>query len=136
MSWKTSNLVEDLVKRRFKSANFNAVLQHKHNRDTLKRLCEHFIFIPIDKASNNVSIICKHYYIKALHGDLPSSGNFEIIQESKDNLLNSCKTTMQRYKLDIDDDCIKLPKFYWTPKMYKTLCSKGFITAGRNYGYF
>ena len=52
-----------------------------------------------------------------LHDELSSSGNFEIIQESKDNLLNSSKATMQRSKLDIDGDCIKLPKLYWTPKI-------------------
>ena len=131
--WKISILRE--VKRRLELANvykFNAVLQHKNNKDTLKQLREHFIFVPIDKASNNVGIICKHYYIKVLYDELSSSWNFEIVQENKDNILNSCKATMLRGKLDIKDDCVKLPKLYWTPKMHKNPRSKRFITAGRN----
>ena len=38
--------------------------------DTLKRLHDDFVLVPADKAANNVTVVCKRYYIETLIKEL------------------------------------------------------------------
>ena len=42
------------------------ILDQPDVRQELKRLQEDFVFVPTDKASNNISIICKKFYVRML----------------------------------------------------------------------
>ena len=50
------------TKSKFKPSEPVSVLKDDNAMKVLKKLHNNFVFVPIDKASNNIAIICKHYY--------------------------------------------------------------------------
>ena len=48
-------------------------------RNYLQELHDRYVFVPTDKASNNIAVICKYYYIKVL---LKEIGLFDNKQKS------------------------------------------------------
>ena len=104
----------------------------------LKLLHEKYVFVPTDKAGNNISIVCKKFYIEQ---SLRELGIFEKNSLSEAN--------MKTYKIidrNIDDiikDHIsftkkhipnaefyeKLPSLYWIPKMHKSPTKQRYISA-------
>ena len=89
--WKNEIVKE--VKRKLDKMDmykFNAVLKHKKNIDCLSKLQEDFIFVSVDKASNNVAVICKHYYAKVLHDEMIQSGHFTLVNENRTEVVNRC----------------------------------------------
>ena len=62
--WKTEVLrkVDDKIKilrRKLKFQKSDPVLKRPEVIDYLKQLHETFVFVPIDKAGNNIAVICK-----------------------------------------------------------------------------
>ena len=111
---------------------YNAVLSHKKNIDNLSKLHEDFIFTPVDKASNNVAIICKHYYVKVLQEELVRSGHFILVNEDRTELINRCAEYINSCQVKVCDSERNLPIAYWTAKMHKQPPSSRFITSCRN----
>ena len=56
--------------------NYNNVLSKKENINALKRLQNKWVFVPTDKASNNITVVCKKYYMDTLDNEILHSGNF------------------------------------------------------------
>ena len=48
----------------------NSVLKRPGVIDYLQTLHSKFIFVPIDKAANNISIICKHFYVEVIFEEI------------------------------------------------------------------
>ena len=66
--WKSSILKE--AKNRLDTIQpyrYNKVL-HKDSEElkALKQLHKDFVLIPVDKAGNNIAVICKYYYISII----------------------------------------------------------------------
>src|SRR5580698_7797791 len=64
------NLVRNRVKKlkklkRFRYSSKKSILNKPEIKNYLQKLHDHYVFVPTDKASNNIAIICK-YYIKVL----------------------------------------------------------------------
>ena len=67
--WKTSILME--VKKRLDSSkSYKYKILHRNNdgEKALKQLQKDFV--PVDKAGNNIAIICKYYYISILKEEI------------------------------------------------------------------
>ena len=132
-NWKSE--IMEVVKNKLNKVNiykYNAVLHHKDNIDCLIKLQQDFIFVPVDKASNNVAIICKHYYVKSLHDELSLSGHFTTINEDNANVVSRCAESIINSQVDVSNSQLKLPHAYWTPKMHKNPPGKRYITSCRN----
>jgi hypothetical protein len=56
--------------------------------------------------------------LQVLHDELSLSGHFTVINESKTVLLNRCVESIKRCHINVNDDDVKLPLAYWTPKMH------------------
>ena len=97
-----------------------------------------FVLVPTDKAQNNISIICKKFYI----GSLLKEVSFSLSPlENKTNKtyltpVDSLETLVKRHINDckkwsgsISDKQKQLPFLYWTPKMHKKPTKKRFIVA-------
>ena len=74
-SWKLKvmSLVDRhiaMAQQNFVSKDVISVLKDPDAKKELKFLHEKFVFVPIDKAGNNVAIICKHFYAKTLYREL------------------------------------------------------------------
>src|ERR1700734_366292 len=78
------NLVRNRVKKlkklnRFRYSSKKSILNKPEIRNYLQELHDRYVFVPTDKASNNIAVICKYYYIKVL---LKEIGLFDNKQKS------------------------------------------------------
>ena len=104
----------------------------------LKKLHDKYVFVPTDKAGNNISIVCKKFYIEQ---SLRELGIFDEISQ------NEADTKTYKQVDDNIDDIIKdhisftkkhfpnadisenLPSLYWIPKMHKSPTKQRYISA-------
>ena len=112
----------------FEDDTVNAYLSHLHER---------FVIVPVDKASNNFSIICKRFYFQVLKTEL-GIGNDKFIIGNK-VYQHIDKTTGQFFKeqtkanLDIgnilEEEDKYIPILYWTSKQHKNPYKFRFIAG-------
>ena len=132
--WKTALLknVENKLNG-LQSYSFNNILGKQENREYVCKLQEHFVFTPVDKAGNNVSIVCKKFYYDTLYNEIANSGNFELLDVNEQFLIDKVKKHLSDSKIDkfvsVKD---KLPFLYWTSKMHKNPPNFRHITSGRD----
>ena len=91
----------------------------------LKQLQDRFVIVPIDKAANNFSFICKKYYVSKLleevgipFGDKPT---YKLQNVEKESIIQTNTLFCEKYKLAVSKDQKTLPIMYWIPKMHKIL---------------
>ena len=56
--------------RSFVKKDVHPVLEDKSVRSFLKDMHNKFVFVPIDKASNNIAIVCKRLYATVIYNEL------------------------------------------------------------------
>ena len=99
----------------------------------LKDLHNRYVIVPIDKAANNISIICKRFYVLSLLKEVGAVGNvdptYEISNINPVDLINEDVMLCERYGLKIEEGQKTLPIMYWTPKMHYTPSRARFIVS-------
>ena len=105
------------------------VLKDPEVKKALSDLHRNFIIAPIDKATGNISFICKRYYasvlVKELGIEISNHSNDIGTYILEDNI--SCEAIIQNHStilkhqfgLDVSEDNQCLPHMYWLPKMHK-----------------
>ena len=96
-----------------------------------------FVLTPIDKASKNVSIICKKFYVNCLLDELGIPGQqsttYGISERSRDSILeennNLCLKLLGKA---LKEKQMDLPMIYWMPKMHYSPSRRRFIIASSN----
>ena len=109
----------------------------------MNRLQEKFVFVPTDKASNNISVVCKQFYIKTMLNELKvfddddnmNTNTYEKVKEFSrvdvdeeitvkkqmtpelkiDEHIKKCKD----WKIDVDNNQKHFPFMQWVPKLHK-----------------
>ena len=98
-----------------------------------KDLHNRYVIVPIDKAANNISIICKRFYVLRLLKEVGAIGNvdptYEISNINHVDLINEDVMLCERYGLKIEEGQKTLPIMYWTPKMHYTPSRARFIVS-------
>ena len=113
------------------------VLQNADVKVCLSDLHNKCVFIPADKAPNNIIIICKRYYIETLIKELgldncsTPTGNstYASCQMSFEDIVNTNDTFMESLGIELSDDDKRLPYLYSTPKLHKCLVKHLFIAG-------
>ena len=85
--WKA--LILELVKRQLeicKPFPYNTTLSDENVKHELDILHDKYVLVPTDKAANNVTIVCKKFYISKIHEEL-ASDNFEVIDRSVEDIV-------------------------------------------------
>ena len=100
----------------------------------LENLHKKFVIVPIDKASNNVAIVCKRFYITSILDELGIPGNssptYELVERSAASIIDDNKHLVKStLGQDLDEHSQSLPSIYWMPKMHYNPCRKRFIIA-------
>ena len=113
-----------------KAYNYNALLSNSEVKSELSKLQNDFVFTPVDKAGNNVAIVCKRYYLDVIKDEIQNSPTFELASNDKVQFLNELKPTIGKYRNS--KHCNKIPDLYATVKMHKTPIKFRFITASRD----
>ena len=113
------------------------VLQNVDVKACLSDLHNKYVFVPADKASNNIIIICERYYIETLSKELglhncsTPTGNstYTSCQMSSEDIVNTHDTFMKSLGIELSDDDKRLPYLYWTPKLHKSPVKHRFIAG-------
>ena len=109
------------------------VLKDENVIQYLKDLHSRYVIVPIDKAANNVSIICKRFYVMRLLKEVGAIGKsdptYEISNINPIELVNDDVMLCERYGLKIEEGQKTLPIMYWTPKMHYTPSRARFIVS-------
>jgi len=93
----------------------------------LDLLGKKFVFVPADKAANNVVVVCKKYYIEVLRNELANSSTFVETESDVRDIIDDhlLHTEMLEAK---SQDC-NVPTMYWLPKLHKNPYKFRFISA-------
>ena len=110
------------------NADVKAYLSDLHNK---------YVFVPADKAPNNIIIICKWYYIETLIKELAldncstTTGNstYTSCQMLSEDIVNTHDTFMRSLGIELSDDDKRLPYLYWAPKLHKSPVKYRFIAG-------
>ena len=124
------------LKQNFKQPT-GKVLQNAGVKACLSDLHNKYVFLPADKAPNNIIIICKRYYIKTLIKELgldncsTATGNstYTSCQMSFADIVNTHDIFMKSLGTGLSDDEKRLPYLYWTPKLHKSPVKRCFIAG-------
>ena len=107
------------IKQNFKQPT-GKVLQNADVKACLSDLQNKYVFVPADKAPNNIIIICKRYYIKTLIKELrldncsTQTGNSTctLCQMSSEDIVNTHDTFMTSLGIEPSDDDKRIPYLY------------------------
>ena len=118
---------------KIKAHQVKPTLKDPNVLSNLNDLHAKFVFVPIDKASNNIAIVCKKFYILKLMKELgisdSQSNTYKISSSKFENIVNLNIQLCKSYDLEVTDKHKTLPVMYWTPKMHYTPSRARFIVA-------
>ena len=87
----------------------------------------------LTKASNNIAIICKRFYVSRLFEELGIAGNtsdtYELTTKLKYDIITNNLSLCNKYGLELNDSQMTLPIMYWMPKMHYSPSRARFIVA-------
>ena len=138
--WKTEVLrkVDDkirLLRRKMKFQKSNPVLRRPEVVEYLKQLHENFVLVSIDKAGNNIAIVCKKYYVETILKEIghigPENSTYEKTDKSKEEIVDENMMYSKRSGFKVDEREKDLPIMYWIPKMHKNPSGARFIIASK-----
>ena len=102
----------------------------------LNELLEKYVLVPIDKATNNIAMICKKYYITVILKEIGilDAGNktYEIIYKNQEEVIQGNLEYNTHLKLSDGSKDKSLPIMYWIPKLHKNLVGSQFIITSKN----
>lgn len=141
VGWK--NKVLELVdsdikklKRKIKKQRTNPVLKQPEVVDYLNSFHQKYVMTPIDKASSNVSVICKRYYVEVVLKEIGILGDgsetYEEANRSKDEIIDDNRVYSQKLGYTLSEKELDLPTMYWIPKMHKNPIKHRFIIASKS----
>ena len=125
-----AKIVKKLKKQRKPCSNM--ILNSPDVIDSLSKLQDKFVFVPTDKASNNIAIVCKKFYIEQSMRELnifttnhkeDGKSTYELIDKDTKSIIER-HTKYLKTKSICDEVPDSLPFLYWIPKMHKKPFSK------------
>ena len=139
--WKTQVLTftDDRIanlKKYVKSHKTNPILKQPDVVEYLNDLHSKYVLVPIDKAANNIAIICKKFYVSVILKEVGilGSGNdtYEKSEGNPEEIIHINLEFNKRLNLvnNVKDNC--LPIMYWTPKLHKSPVGARFIIASKH----
>ena len=124
------------LKHQIKVHKTNSALKQDAVSKHLNELHEKYVLVPIDKASNNIAIICKKYYVAVILKEIGilDAGNetYEKINKNQEKIIQDNLEYNTRYKFSNASKDKILPLVYWIPKLHKNSVGSRFIIASKN----
>jgi len=120
---------------RFRYACKIPILNKLCVKEYLDQLHERFVLVPTDKASNNIAIVCKYFYIKTLLEEIGilDTKRVSAYSLSSDNSQSIIATHLHKMEqIPLDNKQQQLPILLWIPKMHKNPSKQRFIAASHS----
>ena len=137
-AWKNKilELVDGRI-RTLKSRNVPSatkqILQDQEVLQSLSELHSKFVIVPIDKAANNVAIICKRFYIQKLLNEVgipgDSSPTYQLSDCDPNIVIETNALLCENFGITLEERLKYLPFMYWLPKMHYNPPRARFIIA-------
>ena len=143
IAWKNYILSEvdsriSSAKTKFRFTEKGSIFQNPDVKEELRCLQEHFVLCPVDKASNNIAIVCKQLYAKVIleevnFTDINAGNNptYELVHEDQKDIVQRYKDFQESMRLTLEEDYQKLPQMHWTTKIHKEPVSSRFIIGSK-----
>ena len=106
------------------------ILNKRVNIDYLNHFHSQFVVVPVDKASTNIGIICKWFYLHVLSKEITESGNFELSNSTVNGIIGEYIAKLNSLG-DSHEYTKNLPFVYWIPKFHKSPIGFRYITSGK-----
>ena len=131
--WKKYILdqTRDILRKCINTHSASNVLNKKVNMDYLNEFHNQFVIVPVDKASKNIGIVCKLFYLQVLKEEIVSYGNFMHSDKTVKNIVEDYSSRIEEKYNNLSTH-LSLPIVCWIPKFHKTLTEFRFITSGRH----
>ena len=95
------------LKKKIKQQRTNPVLKQEEVSNYLNLFHEKYVMTPIDKASSNVSVICKRYYVEVVLNEIgilgDGSDTYEKANRSKEEIIDEVKIAFLEVAKDMGD---------------------------------
>ena len=115
------------------------ILDRKDVKNYLESFHKEFVLVPTDKASNNISIVCKKFYVKTLLKevgffdlDRKQDRTYQEIKLTSEEIIKSHEKENKTFEVTIDEKQYHLPLLLWIPKMHKNPSKQRFIAASHS----
>ena len=140
----------ELCKRRYSDSksSFVPVLKDASALKELNKLHENYVLTPVDKASKNIAITCKQFYLKTIYTELYNNSDHDstssnlptdVVNVYSESSLTEPEAVakhhdhMRSIQMPFNADKFNsLPFIYMTPKFHKTPIKFRFIVASNN----
>ena len=123
------------LKLRIHPKKTSQVLKRPDVVEHLEQLHKTYVFVPIDKAGNNIAIICKRYYVEVILKEIGQIGDgnstYEKSSRTVEDVVEDNVMYSERLGLEVEDREKDLPSMYWIPKMHKDPPGARFIIASK-----
>ena len=131
---KVDEKIEQL-KSRIPNRQRKQILKDQTVLGYLEELQKHFVLVPIDKASNNIAVICKKYYVEVILKEVGVLGQASVTYTRSNKtmveIIHDDLLVTDRLKLKAEEKNEILPSMYWMPKMHKNPTGQRFIIASK-----
>ncbi|MGC4052864.1 MAG: hypothetical protein QM757_26350 [Paludibaculum sp.] len=84
---------------------------------------------PTDKAQNNISIICKKFYITTLLKEVSGNSTYNEVKLDSKEITTKHQKDSKEFGFVTPEKHRQLPYLMWTPKMHKIPTKQRFIAA-------
>ena len=103
-------------------------ISFRHLKQGIQQFHEKFVLAPADKASNNVIVVRRLYYIDTLKSELSTAKTYKLISTDEKSVVNKhCSDIETKFAVGITESQEKLSTFYWLPKLHKRPYKARFI---------
>ena len=123
----------DILKTKNVPKKTKPVLKDPNVVSYLNDLHSKFVLVPIDKAANNIAIVCKQFYIKRILLEVGLSDNesdtYKISEHDSAVVIDTNIKICETFDLPVTEKHHSLPFMFWTPKMHKNPSGSRFIVA-------
>ena len=109
------------------------ILENEEVKRYLKEFHDRYVVVPIDKAANNIAVICKRFYVFRLLQEIGTLGTesrtYQLSDKNRDEIISTNLELSEQYGLKLSEKQRSLPIMYWTPKMHYTPSRARFIVS-------
>ena len=119
----------ELFREKYINRRKQHVLESRKHLNYLHKLQSKYVLVPADKATNNIIVVCKKYYLEVVLKELRTTSTYKHVDRECMDVVTEHLKFMTNYKLYVDHDLRYLPSFYWLPKLHKQPYGTRFIAA-------
>ena len=102
------------------------------SKEYFKCFKKSYVLCPVDKAGNNIAVVCKKYYLENIENELNKTDIYVPCDKSKDALMKSHVEFCQFYCIEVEKQAQKLPILYMMPKFHKNPVGYRYIASSVN----